>query len=157
MKDSRRPKEGEFSTVRSKTMAAVRSKNTKPEMAVRRGLHARGFRFRLHVDSLPGRPDIVLPKYRAAIFVHGCFWHGHDCGRTSLPATNRSYWVTKIARNIKRDRDTLRALASAEWRTLVIWECAIFGKRALSSDEVIDFVERWLKGFAPSVSLAGRC
>ncbi|EQD33245.1 DNA mismatch endonuclease vsr [mine drainage metagenome] len=110
---------------RSRMMAGIRGKNTRPEIAIRRCLFARGFRYRLHVAGLPGCPDLVLAKHHAAVFVHGCFWHGHDCRLFRMPADNRPFWVAKIRRNRARDREVLRELAQTGWRTLVIWECAL--------------------------------
>jgi DNA mismatch endonuclease (patch repair protein) len=111
-------------SMRSQIMGKIRSTNTQPEMTVRSLLHAEGFRFRLHVSALPGKPDIVLPRHRIAIFVHGCFWHGHPkCKRSALPATNRRFWDQKINQNTRRDRKQLRALRSLGWGVLVIWEC----------------------------------
>lgn len=109
---------------RSVIMARVKSKDTKPEMRVRRAAHALGFRYRLHKADLPGKPDLVFAKRRKIIFVHGCFWHGHDCraGR-NRPATNLSYWNEKLLRNAERDCRNLRALLKAGWESLVIWEC----------------------------------
>ena len=105
-------------------MAAVRSKDTAPEMAVRRLAHALGYRFRLHRKDLPGHPDLVFPGRKAVVFVHGCWWHGHDCRRGARAAkTNADYWSAKIARNAERDRAAQHALAAAGWRVLVIWEC----------------------------------
>ena len=109
---------------RSEIMARVRSKNTTPEMAVRRTLHAAGLRFRLHRADLPGRPDIVLPGRRAVVFVHGCFWHSHPgCKRARIPATRREYWVPKLLRNVERDRTAAAALQRAGWRVFITWEC----------------------------------
>lgn len=109
---------------RRRTMAAVKGRDTKPEMIVRRAAHALGRRFRLHRKDLPGRPDLVFARDRKAIFVHGCFWHGHDCKRGArLPKTNVDYWQAKIARNVARDQAALKELAAAGWRTLVVWEC----------------------------------
>jgi DNA mismatch endonuclease, patch repair protein len=109
---------------RRKTMAAVKSRNTTPELAVRSLVHRLGFRFRLHGVDLPGSPDLVLPKHRAVIFVHGCFWHGHSCRRKRpKPQTNVEYWQAKIERNCRRDRRVRRRLRSAGWRVLVVWEC----------------------------------
>lgn len=111
---------------RRKTMAAIRSRNTSPERMVRSSIHRLGFRFRLHGRDLPGSPDIVLPRHGAVIFVHGCFWHGHQCRRKRLlPKTNAAYWRAKIKRNQRRDRDVILALRAAEWRVLVLWECQI--------------------------------
>ena len=111
---------------RGALMAKIRSKDTKPEKVVRALLHAMGFRFRLHAKALPGKPDIVLPKHRKAIFVHGCFWHRHGvCRPLTLPATNTAFWAKKFADNVARDRRKLRALRRAGWRVLVVWECQI--------------------------------
>lgn len=107
-------------------MAAIRSKDTGPEMVVRRLAHSMGYRFRLHRKNLPGHPDLVFPGRRAVVFVHGCWWHGHDCKRGNRPArTNEAYWSAKIARNVERDRAAQQALAEAGWRSLVIWECEL--------------------------------
>ena len=109
---------------RSAVMRAVKSQNTTPELAVRRAAHALGLRFRLNRNDLPGKPDLVFPARRAALFVHGCFWHGHDCARGArMPATNRAYWQAKIGRNMKRDKASLAALKKLGWKGAVIWEC----------------------------------
>ncbi|TAU02187.1 very short patch repair endonuclease [Rhizobium ruizarguesonis] len=112
------------SSRRSWMMAQVHGKNTKPEKAVRRELHRLGFRFRLHRANLPGKPDIVLPKYRTAIFVHGCFWHRHPgCSKASTPQSNSSFWSEKFARNVERDLQTAHLLRNAGWDVRVVWEC----------------------------------
>lgn len=109
---------------RSDRMRRVRQRGTGPELAVRRELHAMGYRFRLHRRDLPGRPDIVLPGRRAAIFVHGCFWHRHPgCTRTTTPKTRADYWLTKFAENKARDASAIAALEAAGWRVRVVWEC----------------------------------
>lgn len=110
---------------RSRIMAQVKAKNTAPELKVRKALHAAGYRFRLHRKDLPGHPDIVLPRYRMAVFIHGCFWHGHDCSSFRLPKTNKEYWVHKITRNKMRDAQAVKDLDSMGWRTQIIWECAL--------------------------------
>jgi len=110
---------------RSALMAKIRSTNTKPEVFVRSALHRAGFRFRLHNRELPGRPDIVLPKHRTVVFVHGCFWHRHGCALASEPATRRAFWREKFARNVARDKRTAAALRRAGWRVLTVWECAL--------------------------------
>jgi DNA mismatch endonuclease (patch repair protein) len=110
---------------RSANMRAVRRQNTAPEMAVRRLLHAAGYRYRLHVKKLPGSPDIVFTGRRKVIFVHGCFWHGHDCRGGRRPQSNQSYWLPKIARNQQRDATALDALLQSGWQTLFVWECEI--------------------------------
>jgi len=105
-------------------MAGIRGKNTKPEIALRKALHAMGFRFRLHDKRLPGRPDIVLPKWKVAIEVHGCFWHRHEgCRYSSTPATRSDFWAEKFAANVARDRRNLEQLLEEGWRTAVVWEC----------------------------------
>jgi len=114
------------SSTRSRMMAGIRSKNTLPEMQIRSFLHARGFRYLIHDKRLPGSPDIVLPKYKVAIFVHGCFWHQHDkCKKAATPKTNPTKWATKFAQNLERDRSNLDALKNSGWRVIVIWECGL--------------------------------
>lgn len=130
---------------RSRNMALIRSKDTKPEMVIRRGLHARGFRYRLHSTAFPGKPDLVFPKYRAVIWIHGCYWHGHDCGEVKPATTNVSYWSPKIARNRERDRCNIAAIEAAGWRYLTIWECAFRRKGATALDETITNVAEWLR------------
>ena len=111
---------------RHKCMSSIRGKNTKPEILVRKGLHARGFRFRLHNKKLPGSPDIVLPKYGVAIMVNGCFWHGHKgCRYATKPKTNIEFWETKIARNRHRDEVTTAHLEALGWTVITIWECEL--------------------------------
>lgn len=111
---------------RSEIMRAVKSVDTKPEIALRKALHARGFRYRLYAQHLPGKPDLVFARWRAVIFVHGCFWHGHTCARgRRVPKTNRAYWTAKIARNKARDAAVANALTAAGWRVRVVWECEL--------------------------------
>lgn len=110
---------------RSKTMSRIRSKDTKPEMIVRRYLYANGFRFRVNVRTLPGTPDIVLKKYHTAIFINGCFWHGHVCQQGRMPKSNVPFWERKIARNKERDEEVRDKLRAIGWRTMVIWECQL--------------------------------
>ena len=111
---------------RSRIMRAVKSRNTQPEMTVRRLVHSMGYRYRLHRKDLPGKPDLAFISRHKAIFVHGCFWHGHDCPRGSRePKTNRDYWIPKIAKTRERDKATMGRLQKMDWKTLVIWECEI--------------------------------
>lgn len=122
---------------RRHNMQRVRGRDTKPEMLLRRGLHARGFRYRLHQRNLPGRPDLVFPRYRAVIFVHGCFWHGHDCPLFRWPATRREFWEKKIKDNRARDARAIEALQNAGWRVLIVWECALRGPERWSRDNIL--------------------
>lgn len=110
---------------RSRMMSAVRAKNTKPEMEIRRGLFFMGFRYRLHAKNLPGTPDMLFPKRRAAVFVHGCFWHQHGCHRSSIPATRKAWWKRKLTGNAERDSGAVARLEDLGWRVLIIWECAL--------------------------------
>ena len=110
---------------RSEIMGLVRSKDTRPEMTVRRMLHNAGYRYRLHAEGLPGCPDVVFSARKKAIFIHGCFWHRHTCSCATLPKSNCDYWERKQARNAARDRKAILALRKSGWRVLVVWECEI--------------------------------
>lgn len=122
---------------RSKAMSAVRATETQIEKILRSELHRRGYRFRKNVKTLPGHPDIVLPKYRCVIFVHGCFWHHHkNCKRSKLPTTRPAFWTKKIEENVRRDRRQLSRLRSDGWQVIVIWECQI--KRAIREEKLLD-------------------
>jgi DNA mismatch endonuclease (patch repair protein) len=124
---------------RSEVMRAVKGANTKPEIALRKALFAKGLRYRLHGD-LPGKPDLVFPARRAVIFVHGCFWHGHDCARGArVPKTNRAYWTKKVARNALRDAEHAKALAALGWRARIVWECEL-----KDLEGAADKAARWL-------------
>lgn len=115
-------------TRRSRMMATIRGKDTKPEMLVRRFLHAQGLRFRLHRADLPGKPDIVLPRLRSCVFVHGCFWHRHPgCRYAVLPKTRAEFWAAKLEGNVERDRQAIEALRNAGWTVFIIWECELRG------------------------------
>jgi DNA mismatch endonuclease (patch repair protein) len=109
---------------RSYNMSRIRSKDTKPELLVRKFLHKNGFRYRLHVKDMPGKPDIVLPKYKTVIFIHGCFWHGHEgCKKAALPQTRRDWWEAKINYNIKNDNNSEALLKAQGWKIITIWQC----------------------------------
>jgi DNA mismatch endonuclease (patch repair protein) len=138
---------------RSRMMSGIRSKNTKPELVIRKGLHALGFRFVLHDRRLAGTPDIVLPKYRAAIFVHGCFWHGHDCSLFRWPATRQEFWRPKIERNKRLDEAAESAILVAGWRCAVIWECALRGTQKLGLDAVLKCCAQWIQSDEPGLQL----
>lgn len=129
---------------RSRNMAAIRGAGTKPELLIRKALHARGIRYRLHARDLPGRPDLVFAKHRAVLFVNGCFWHGHQCALFVWPKTREDFWREKIGRNVARDAANLSALSAAGWRTATIRECALKGKHRLPPEVVIDRIVAWL-------------
>lgn len=126
-------------------MAGIRSKDTKPEMVLRRGLHRLGFRYRLHDRKLPGKPDLVFPRYQAAVFVNGCFWHGHDCHLFKVPSTRTDFWLEKIGRNRDRDVEVRTALSAMEIRHRTVWECELRGKSLAEIEGVIEECARWLK------------
>jgi DNA mismatch endonuclease, patch repair protein len=134
---------------RSRMMSGIRGRNTKPELLIRSLLHRRGFRFRLDARDLPGRPDIVLPRYRAVIFVHGCFWHGHDCPLFKWPQTRPEFWRDKIGRNRTNDAKALAALHERGWRVATVWECALRGANR-DLDGVLQRLIDWLQGEAAS-------
>lgn len=129
---------------RSRMMSGIKGKNTSPELVIRKALHARGFRFRIHTAHLPGKPDLILPKFKAAIFVHGCFWHGHNCRYFKTPKTRTEFWMGKIEKNKIRDAIQISKLNEAGWRTLIIWECAIRKMKSENSITLIDTVAAWL-------------
>ncbi len=110
---------------RSAIMRAVKSKNTAPEMKVRKAIHSAGFRYRLHSPKVPGSPDLVFTRYRLVVFVHGCFWHWHGCKRCRMPSSNKAYWERKIKRNVERDRNVEIQLKSLGWKVMIIWECSL--------------------------------
>ena len=126
-------------------MSGIRSKNTRPELFLGKRLYASGYRYRLHVEGMPGKPDLVFPKYGALIEVYGCFWHGHECRYFKLPSTNPGFWKQKIDGNRTRDCKNLGLLLDAGWRCLVVWECAI-RKSQRSTDEidVVKLAAQWL-------------
>lgn len=128
-------------------MARICGRDTRPELAIRRALHARGLRYRLHRKDLPGRPDIVFPARRAVIMVHGCFWHGHSpCPLFRWPKGNEAFWRDKIGRNRERDGRILKAIEDIGWRVLTVWECAMRGPGRLPADDLINRVEAWIHG-----------
>jgi DNA mismatch endonuclease (patch repair protein) len=129
---------------RRRNMSAIRGRNTKPELVIRRALHARGLRYRLHAKDLPGTPDIIFPGRKAVIFVHGCFWHGHDCRLFKLPSSNPEFWERKIQANQRRDARVQDALARLGWRGLLVWECSIRGPDRSPTDAVIERIVSWL-------------
>lgn len=126
---------------RSRMMSGIRGKNTRPELLLRKALHRAGFRFRLHDTKLPGKPDLVLPKFRAVIFVHGCFWHRHEgCYWCSVPTSNADFWSEKFRKNVERDRRQVELLRQAGWRVGTVWECALRGANATAIDKTINWI-----------------
>lgn len=130
---------------RSRMMAGIKGKDTKPEILVRHLLHERGFRYRLHRKDLPGKPDIVLPKYSAVIFVNGCFWHRHDCRFFKLPGTRTEWWAGKLEQNRIRDQRKVDQLRDAGWRVLIVWECALRDPGSIPPDKLGVKISTWLK------------
>ena len=126
-------------------MSGIRGKDTIPELLIRKALFAKGFRYRLHDRRLPGKPDLVFPKYDAVIFIHGCFWHGHDCHLFKWPSTRPEFWKNKINRTREVDERNYKKIKEDGWRILTIWECAIKGKTRLSLEKIVDASEKWLK------------
>lgn len=133
------------SSKRSEMMAGIKSKDTKPEMIIRKGLHKKGFRYRLHAKDLPGNPDLFLRKYNAAIFVHGCFWHAHNCHLFKLPKTRTAFWKKKLEDNKKRDDRNISILLNNNYRVCVIWECAIKNINDDAINKVIDNLAAWMQ------------
>ncbi|MBX3069093.1 MAG: DNA mismatch endonuclease Vsr [Thermomicrobiales bacterium] len=129
---------------RSRMMAGIRARDTKPELQIRRLLHREGFRYRLHVRTLPGHPDLVLPKYNAVVFVNGCFWHGHDCHLFKWPKSRADWWRSKIERNRANDQRCLDALVTKDWRVATVWECSLKGRQKLAIDDVVGMLIEWL-------------
>lgn len=142
---------------RSRMMSGIKGANTKPEMIIRSGLHKRGFRFRLHDKKLSGKPDLVLRKYNAVIFVNGCFWHKHDCHLFKWPKTRQEFWREKIEGNAARDEKNVQALLDAGWRVLTVWECGLKGKARRPEEEVLEILCAWLQCEDVSEEIAGHC
>ena len=145
--------------IRSRMMAGIQSKNTRHEVVVRKALHTKGFRYRLHRRDLPGKPDITLPKYQAVIFVHGCFWHGHDCELFKWPSTRPEFWRDKIGANQQRAQVVQSALRESGWRIGIVWECSLRGRSRVTLDEVASMVIAWLKSSESTCEIQGvdRC
>lgn len=139
---------------RSRIMASIRARHTKPELLVRRFLHARGFRYRLHVSGLPGTPDLVFPRWRAAVFVHGCFWHQHPgCSLAVLPEQNREKWTTKFRGTRERDIEATRELEADGWRIATVWECGLTKATTAVAASTLAELEGWLLHGKESIEL----
>ena len=141
--------------IRSRMMAGIKGKNTRPELTIRSALHKRGFRFRLHRKDLPGKPDLVFAGRNAVLFVHGCFWHGHDCHLFRWPKSQEDFWRNKIGKNIERDRIQYQALIETGWRIGIVRECALKGKIRLPFESVTDQCAMWLKSDIKTLEVSG--
>jgi DNA mismatch endonuclease (patch repair protein) len=140
---------------RSLMMARIKSKNTKPELLIRSLLHKKGFRFRIHANKLPGRPDIIFPKFKAIIFINGCFWHGHkNCPLFRLPKTRVEFWENKIHRNQKNDEKNIKTLLNSNWRVAIVWECSIRGKNK-DPAYVINKLTDWITSSNTFLEISG--
>lgn len=132
------------SATRSRMMSGIRAKNTRPEILIRKALHRKGFRYTLHNARLPGKPDLALPRYRAIIFIHGCFWHGHECKLFKWPSTRPEFWRNKIFGNRSRDQKHVEALMASGWRVLIVWECSTRPQIGHALDKVVDRIAEWI-------------
>lgn len=130
---------------RSRMMAGIRGKNTKPELVIRSALHRRGLRFKLHDAALPGKPDLVFPKFGAVVFIHGCFWHRHECQYFKWPRSNKAFWRSKLLGNVRRDAVMLSALENAGWRVCVLWECGLKQKNIAVLDRIHEQIAKWIR------------
>ncbi len=141
---------------RSRMMSGIQGKNTKPEVVVRKALFADGVRYRLHDKQLPGKPDLVFPKYRAVILINGCFWHLHGCHLFKWPSSRPEFWKHKLESNRERDLRNMEQLQQQGWRVLVIWECALKGKQRLPFEQVIQLTSDWLRGKVEHLEITGQ-
>lgn len=136
-------------------MAAVRARDTKPELMIRNALHVAGLRYRLNVRDLPGKPDIVLPRYRAVVFVHGCFWHRHECDLFRWPESRTEFWREKLDANAARDEKAADALDTAGWRQAVIWECALKGRKKRDFQDTMQRLIAWIRSDEQAITIGG--
>lgn len=137
-------------------MSGIQGKNTKPELIIRKALFNKGYRYKLHDDKLPGKPDLVLPQYGAVIFIHGCFWHKHNCHLFKWPSTRPEFWKTKINRNIEVDKRNYMQLKQEGWYILTIWECALKGKTRRPLEDIIDKTIKWLEYQTSNKQIIGK-
>lgn len=140
---------------RSQMMSGIGGKDTKPELIIRKGLHASGFRYRLHVRDLPGKPDIVFPRYKAVILINGCFWHAHSCHLFKWPSTRTEFWKQKINATVQRDRGNFEKIDKLGWRVLTIWECALKGRTRLTIEYVLELASNWLQSHCGHKEIKG--
>jgi DNA mismatch endonuclease, patch repair protein len=136
-------------------MSRIRGRDTRPELLLRRALHARGLRYRLNVRELPGRPDLVFPSKRAVIFMHGCFWHQHGCNRFKWPKTRKAFWSEKLKLNVRRDARVMAELRALGWRTLVVWECALTGPQRMPIEKLAALAGGFVAGTRSDVEITG--
>ncbi|MGD9665081.1 MAG: very short patch repair endonuclease [Novosphingobium sp.] len=136
-------------------MAAIKGRHTKPELLIRKALHAAGLRYRLHAKHLPGKPDLVFPRHRAVIFVHGCFWHEHDCHLFKWPTTRTDFWREKIGRNVVNDERAVRVLLESGWRVALVWECALKGRTRLNFADAMQRLITWIGSGEQTITIRG--
>lgn len=136
-------------------MAAIRGSHTKPELLVRRALHAAGLRYRLHAKELPGKPDLVFPRYRAVVFINGCFWHQHDCHLFRWPSTRKEFWQEKLSRNVVNGARVTAALREAGWRVATVWECTLKGRTKADFPEVMQRLIGWIHSSEEILTMRG--
>lgn len=141
---------------RSQMMAGIGGKDTKPELVIRKALHSKGFRYRLHDLRLPGKPDLVFPRYNSVVFINGCFWHGHTCHLFKWPTTRRAFWRDKITGTVERDRRNRLLLESKGWRILTVWECSLKGKTRLKLSDVIATISTWIVSGNGNMEIQGQ-
>lgn len=141
--------------VRSRMMSGIRGTDTIPELMLRKGLHALGFRYKLHDRNLPGKPDLVFPKYNAVLFANGCFWHAHDCHLFKWPKSREDFWRKKIGGNRERDKKIAAQLREKEWRILRVWECALKGRTKIDLGSVLELSALWLRGNEQEMDIRG--
>ena len=141
--------------VRSRMMSGIRGTDTIPELMLRKGLHALGFRYKLHDRNLPGKPDLVFPKYNAVLFANGCFWHAHDCHLFKWPKSREDFWRKKIGGNRERDKKIAEQLREKEWRILRVWECALKGRTKIDLGSVLELSALWLRGNEQEMDIRG--
>ena len=141
---------------RSRMMSGIRGKNTKPEMLIRKALFKRGYRYKTHDKSLPGKPDLVFPRYKKVINIHGCFWHCHDCHLFTWPKSRKDFWIDKIESTVARDKLNYKLLKTQGWLVLTVWECSLKGKYKLDFNALIDGISDWLKNSTVDTSISGK-
>lgn len=136
-------------------MAAIRGRDTGPERRIRKAMHSAGLRFRLHRKDLPGNPDLVFPRHRAVVFVHGCFWHQHDCHLFKWPATRAEFWRAKIGRNVENDARAYDTLRATGWRVAIVWECALKGRLKLNERQMMHDLAEWVRSDSETLIIRG--